>query len=174
MGTGPGEPVPAPPVLAASAEPSAPPDPRRVSVYLHAGQVYASAEPASVVTVLGSCVAVCLFDREARVGGMNHYLLPLETTRERSARFGDVAVRRLLEQVLALGARHDGLEAKVFGGASILRALEGRGLGGDNADLALRLLRDAEVPILEQDVGGQKGRKLVFHTDDGAAWVRHL
>jgi chemotaxis protein CheD len=168
--------VTARPVLVASGRPAGhgDGDPLRLSVYLHAGQVYASAEPSSVVTVLGSCVAVCLFDPAARVGGMNHYLLPLETTRERSARFGNFAIRRLLEEVLALGARRGGLHAKVFGGASVVRALEGRSLGGDNADLALRLLREAGVPILEQDVGGQKGRKLIFHTDDGSAWVRHL
>lgn len=163
-----------PPVPAASGRPPAPGEPPRASVYLHAGQVFASAAPTSVVTVLGSCVAVCLFDRAARVGGMNHYLLPLETTREGSARFGNVAMRRLLEDVLALGASKARLEARLFGGASVVPTLERRCLGATNAELALRLLRDAEVPILEQDLGGQKGRKLVFHTDDGAAWVRHL
>jgi chemotaxis protein CheD len=147
---------------------------RRPSVYLQAGEVFASAEPASVVTVLGSCVAVCLFDREVGVGGMNHYLLPLETSRERSARFGNIAIYELLDLVLARGARRASLQAKVFGGASVLRALVGRSLGSDNAELALRLLKEADVPILEQDLGGQKGRKLVFHTDDGSAWVRHL
>lgn len=149
-------------------------DARRPSVYLHAGQVFASAQPTSVVTVLGSCVAVCLFDREIGVGGVNHYLLPLETSRERSTRFGNVAIRELLDQVLARGARRASLQAKVFGGASVVRALMGRSLGSENAELAARLLREAGLPILEQDVGGLKGRKLVFHTDDGSAWVRHL
>jgi chemotaxis protein CheD len=163
-------------VLAASGRPASPGDgdPMRLSVYLHAGEVYASAEPASVVTVLGSCVSVCLFDAGACVGGVNHFLLPLETSREHSARFGNVAIRRLLEEVLARGARRDGLRAKLFGGASVLSALAERSLGADNAALALRLLNEAGVPILEQDVGGLKGRKLVFHTDDGSAWVRHL
>ncbi len=164
------------PSIAASERPLGPgkEDARRPSVYLHAGQVFASAEPASVVTVLGSCVSVCLFDRDVGVGGINHYLLPLETSRERSARFGNVAIRELLDQVLARGARRVHLQAKVFGGASVVRALVGRSLGSDNAELALRLLKEAGVPILEQDLGGQKGRKLVFHTDDGSAWVRHL
>lgn len=162
------------PVLAAAGPAPRPSDPRRASVYLHAGQLYASAKPASVVTVLGSCVAVCLFDPRARVGGMNHYLLPLEPTREGSTRFGNVALRKLLDEVLALGARRGELRAKVFGGASVVRVLEGRTLGADNSELAFRLLRDAEIPVVEQDVGGRGGRKLVFHTDDGSAWVRHL
>src|SRR5574341_906150 len=68
----------------------------RQSVYLHAGQVHASAEPASVVTVLGSCVAACLFDPNSGVGGMNHFLLPYTTIRDQSARFGGFAMAQLL------------------------------------------------------------------------------
>ncbi|HEU4385038.1 MAG TPA: chemotaxis protein CheD [Anaeromyxobacteraceae bacterium] len=147
--------------------------PRR-SVYLHAGQVHAAGEPSSVVTVLGSCVAVCLCDREAAVGGMNHFLLPHATLREQSPRFGAVAMPQLLEQVLRLGARRERLEAKVFGGACVIEALKGRNLGSENVELALRVLRGAGIQVLERDVGGHRGRKLVFHTDVGAAWVRTL
>jgi len=146
----------------------------RRSVYLHAGQVHASAEPASVVTVLGSCVAVCLCDREAGVGGMNHFLLPHATVREQSPRFGAFAMPHLLEKVLELGARRGRLEAKVFGGACVIEALRGRNLGTENAELALKALEAAGVPVVERDLGGQSGRKLVFHTDVGAAWVRRL
>lgn len=147
--------------------------PRR-SVYLHAGLVHAAGEPSSVVTVLGSCVAVCLCDREAAVGGMNHFLLPHPTLREHSARFGAYALPHLLEQVLQLGARRERLEAKVFGGACVIEALKGRNLGSENVELALRSLREAGVAVVDRDVGGRNGRKLVFHTDVGAAWVRKL
>ena len=147
--------------------------PRR-SVYLHAGQVHAAAEPSSLVTVLGSCVAVCLWDREAGVGGMNHFLLPHPTLRERSPRFGAFAMPHLLEQVLGLGARRERLEAKVFGGACVIEAFRGRNLGSENAELALKALEEARIPVVERDVGGRHGRKLVFHTDVGAAWVRRL
>lgn len=147
--------------------------PRR-SVYLHAGQVHAAAEPSSLVTVLGSCVAVCLWDREAGLGGMNHFLLPHPTLRERSPRFGAFAMPHLLEQVLGLGARRERLEAKVFGGACVIQAFRGRNLGSENAELALKALLEARIPVVERDVGGHHGRKLVFHTDVGAAWVRRL
>lgn len=146
----------------------------RRSVYLHAGQVHAAAEPSSVVTVLGSCVAVCLCDREAGVGGVNHFLLPHPTLREQSARFGAFAMSHLLEEVFKLGARRERLEAKVFGGACVIEALKGRNLGTENVELALKALEGAGVPVLERDVGGHNGRKLVFHTDVGAAWVRKL
>ena len=144
----------------------------RRSVYLHAGQVHAAAEPSSVVTVLGSCVAVCLCDREVGVGGMNHFLLPHPTLREHSARFGAFAMPHLLEEVVKLGARRERLEAKVFGGAGVIEAFKGRNLGVENVELALKALAEAGVPVLERDVGGHNGGKLVFHTDLGRAWVR--
>ncbi len=148
----------------------------RRQVYLQAGQVFASAEPASVVTILGSCVAVCLFDPAAGVGGMNHYLLPLAVERERSARFGNVALARLLDEVLERGARRGNLRAKVFGGAGVLDGFQrsGRSLGHDNVDLALRTMEAEGIPVVDGDVGGRRGRKLVFHVDDGSAWVRTL
>ena len=146
----------------------------RQSVYLHAGQVHASTEPSSVVTVLGSCVAVCLFDLRSGVGGMNHFLLPHATIRDRSSRFGGSAMAQLLEQVLKLGANRGGLQAKIFGGACIIDAFKARSLGAENVEVALKALQEASVPVLEHDMGGQHGRKVVFHTDTGAAWVRAL
>lgn len=149
---------------------------RRPTVFLQGGEVFASAEPTSVVTVLGSCVAVCLFDPCARVGGVNHYLLPFAGSGDRSARFGCVAMALLLERVLGLGARRADLRAKVFGGAGTLARRHGTGnaLGLKNVELAVRALQDEGIPILGGEVGGERGRKLVFHVDDGAAWVRTL
>ncbi len=146
----------------------------RQSVYLHPGQVHASADPSSVVTVLGSCVAVCLFDLQSGVGGMNHFLLPHATIRDQTPRFGGIAMARLLEQVLELGASRGRLRAKIFGGACIIDAFKSRSLGTENVEVAVKALREAGVPVLERDVGGRHGRKVVFHTDTGAAWVRAL
>jgi chemotaxis protein CheD len=154
---------------------NAPGDGGRASVYLHAGDLIVATEPTAIVTILGSCVSVCLWDAEAGVGGLNHYLLPFHVEREQSARFGSVAIPRLVEQVVAAGADPGRLQAKVFGGASVIGAFSrGRRLGDDNAKLALESLQAIGVPVREQDVGGTKGRKLVFHTDDGAAWIRLL
>lgn len=146
----------------------------RRSVYLHAGQMLVSAGPSSVVTVLGSCVAVCLFDLQSGVGGMNHFLLPHATVREQSPRFGGFATARLLEQVLELGANRGRLQAKIFGGSCIIAAFKARNLGTENVEVAVKALQEASVPVVERDVGGQHGRKVVFHTDTGAAWVRAL
>ncbi len=153
------------------------PDPgNRIQVYLHAGQIFASPTPAAISTVLGSCVAVCLHDPVTKVGGMNHYLLPLHVDREHSPRFGTVAVPALIDAMVKAGASRGSIVAKVFGGASVIGAVAGRGrrLGEENAILALRLLEEARIPVLDHDVGGSRGRKLVFFADEGTAWVRQL
>jgi len=147
----------------------------RAQVYLHAGQLHAASAPTAITTVLGSCVSVCLYDPVTKVGGMNHFLLPLHVDREQSPRFGTVAVPALVDAVLRAGGTRGGLVAKVFGGASVIAVLaKGRRLGDENAALALRLLEEARIPVLDHDVGGQRGRKLVFIVDEGTAWVRQL
>lgn len=152
-----------------------PGDGGRSQLYLHAGDLVVATTPTAIVTILGSCVSVCLWDSTASIGGMNHYLLPLHVEREKSARFGSVAIPRLVEEVVTAGADPRRLQAKVFGGASVIGAFSrGRKLGDENARLALESLLALGIPVVEQDLGGTKGRKLVFHSDDGAAWIRVL
>src|SRR5512142_301703 len=83
---------------------NAPGDGGRSQVYLHAGDLVVASSPTAIGTILGSCVAVCLWDPDTGVGGMNHYLLPFHVEREKSARFGSVAIPRLLEEVVTAGA----------------------------------------------------------------------
>jgi chemotaxis protein CheD len=146
-------------------------------VYLHAGHLAVFREPRAISTVLGSCVAVCLWDAEAGVGGMNHYLLPHRAgAGETSPRFGNVAMGRLLDDLVRLGGRFARLKAKVFGGATVLGSpLPGTpSLGEQNAALARSLLRAAGIPVVAEDTGGGRGRWLIFQTDDGAAFVKRL
>jgi chemotaxis protein CheD len=169
-------PVPAP-IAAGAARPADgyPGHGGRIQVYLHAGQLHAAPAPAAITTILGSCISVCLFDAASGVGGMNHFLLPHHVERERSARFGSVAIPQLVDELVRAGARRGALSAKVFGGASVIHAFRGsRNLGEENARLAIEILEQARIPVLESDVGGVRGRKLVFHSDDGSAWVRTL
>lgn len=160
-----------PPALTGAPDPGG-----RIQVYLHAGQLHAASKATSITTVLGSCVAVCLYDPVAKVGGMNHFLLPLHVDREASPRFGTIAVPQLVEAVVKAGGSRGALVAKVFGGASVIGSMgtRGRRLGEENAQLALDLLERARIPVLDRDVGGTRGRKLVFFVDEGTAWVRQL
>jgi chemotaxis protein CheD len=153
--------------------------PPRVSVYLYAGQVFASDAPCEIATVLGSCVSVCLVDPKRGIGGANHYLLPVPVAGAgASPRFGLAAIAQLVERMLALGSARSDLHAKVFGGASLLpggsREEEVGNLGAQNVALARRALADASIPIAAEDVGGNRGRKVVFRTDEGVVWVRKL
>jgi len=149
----------------------------RRSVYLQPGQVFASPEPTEATTVLGSCVAVCLWDRRLRIGGANHFLLPyLADGATASPRYGNVAIERLIRDLERLGSRTEDLASKVFGGASVLEAFrdERAHLGTKNVELARRILDAHAIPIVAEDVMGVRGRKLVFHTDSGIALVRLL
>jgi chemotaxis protein CheD len=154
------------------------PEPRpRGELYLQPGRLFVSAQPYTVRTILGSCVSVCLFDPRRAAGGLNHYLLPHRLgDGESSTRFGEVAVQRLIGAMLALGSQRVQLQAKVFGGAHVLRPGPDRAgdLGAQNAALALELLAAERIPVVAQDLGGERSRKLIFRTDDGSAFIRRL
>jgi chemotaxis protein CheD len=172
------------------------------NAYLHAGHLFVSGTPCRVSTILGSCVSVALFDPVAQVGGLNHFLLPVGPEQAApSARFGTVAVPWLIEALVAAGAQRRSLHAKVFGGACVLRAFRsepsprvmrqagsgsiasvslpalragGGNLGQKNVQVAKAILLAEGIPIVAEDVNGERGRKLIFQTHDGAAWVRSL
>jgi chemotaxis protein CheD len=146
--------------------------PRRV--YLAPGLLFAAKEAVQVTTILGSCVAVCLWDPVEGAGGLNHFLLPYGDPT--SSRFGSSAIPQLIESVVALGAWRSRLRAKVFGGACVLEAFRGDShpLGIRNVDTAREHLRQQEVRIVGEDVGGLHGRKLLFDVQTGSAWVRTI
>jgi chemotaxis protein CheD len=146
-------------------------------IYLHPGQLFASAVPCAITTVLGSCVSVCLYDVERGIGGANHFLLPHAGTRTNEPlRSGASAIEALLRCVLDLGARRHKLAAKVFGGARVLHTMhpERFHLGIANINVARSVLSAERIPVLAEDVGGMRGRKLRFVTGDGSAWVQEL
>ena len=147
------------------------------NAYLHAGHLFVSPTPCRVSTVLGSCVSVAMFDPSSQIGGLNHFLLPQGPEHSvPSPRFGNVAVRFLIESMLAAGANRNRLQAKLFGGASMLSAFRTTSghLGEKNVAMARAILQAERVPVVAEDVDGQRGRKLIFHTHDGSAWVRSL
>lgn len=144
-------------------------------IYIHAGQIYAAAERTEVVTILGSCVAVCLYDAARGVGGLNHYMLPMNGPTI-SSRYANHAFDLLLQQLLALGAGRGRIEAKIFGGASMLTTAtpSETDLGTRNVLAARSRLEQEGIPIVAEDVGGHHGRKLLFVTSDGTAQVKQV
>jgi len=147
------------------------------SVYLHPGQLFVAAGPAAVTTILGSCVAVCVWDGPLGIGGINHFLLPtgLKTT-STGLRYGNVAIEQLLERLARAGTHLASLRAKIFGGACVLDAMRGKEnhLGGKNVEIARKALAEAGIPVVASDVGGDRGRKLIFYPHDGSALIKLL
>ena len=149
------------------------PLPVRERRYLQPGQLLVSAVPAAITTILGSCIAVCLWEPHRGIGGMNHFMLPMASgSAASSARFGPAAMEQLIEKMREAGARLPLLRARVFGGACMFDGMQSTAhLGRKNADVALELLNRRGIEIVQTDVGGNRGRKLIFHTDEGATWL---
>jgi chemotaxis protein CheD len=145
-----------------------------VQVSLMQGEVHYGVEPIVLATILGSCVAVCLWDRVRAFGGMNHYVLPSDPRGEKNSRYGDVAVDELVAGLLSLGCRSPDLQAKVFGGAAVLPFGGGESVGSSNVRLALRRLRYHHIPITAQRTGGTLGQQIKFHTRTGDVFFRYL
>ena len=153
------------------------PGKQRRAVYLHPGRLLVATEACAITTILGSCVAVCLWDPMLQIGGINHYLLPYGSGGgPASVRFGNVATESLIEELSKRGSLKTSLQAKVFGGACLLESFQtgGNDLGGKNAEVALSVLARFGIPVLAEDTGGRRGRKLIFNTDDGTAWVKKI
>jgi chemotaxis protein CheD len=147
----------------------------RNEIALYIGGVHASADGVVLTTLLGSCVAVCLFDPAVKVGGMNHFALPgaAGDGERTAARFGIDAMALLIQAMRQRGAAPRRLVAKVFGGS---RILDIRGSAGDiaerNVAFARHALGAAGIGIVAEDMGGRHARQLRFHTDSGRAFVK--
>ncbi len=143
--------------------------------FLYPGQVFASADPICISTILGSCAAVCLWDRHKKAGGLNHYLLPEGgDAGANRLRYGTIANPELLKQVLALGCEIRNLQAKIFGGATSFGVDLSHSLGARNVQLAEEFLRSAGIPVVEKDVSGKRGRRLAFHISDGTTVIKNF
>lgn len=143
--------------------------------FLYPGQVFVTREPIVISTILGSCAAICLWDRHKKAGGMNHYLLPEGVSDGANRlRYGNAANPELLKQILALGCEVRNLQAKIFGGSSAFGINPERSLGSRNVQLAEEFLRSAGIPVVEKDVSGKRGRRLVFQIVDGVTAIRNF
>ncbi|HCB43752.1 MAG TPA: chemoreceptor glutamine deamidase CheD [Pseudomonas sp.] len=143
------------------------------------GEYYATSEPEVIVTVLGSCVSACVRDRVNGIGGMNHFLLPLDGSAEpdkptQSARYGSYAMELLINQVIKLGGHRERLEAKVFGGAAVLRGMLLNDVGKRNAEFVEQYLRNEHIPIVAADLLQDFPRKVYFFPETGQVWVKRI
>jgi chemotaxis protein methyltransferase CheR len=141
------------------------------------GDVKASADPLRITTLVGSCIAVCLFDARTRIGGMNHFMLPRNPSVDKvCATYGMHAMELLINEIMKLGGDRRRLQAKVFGGGNVLGKREQDNpvcaIGDQNIGFALKFLETDNIPIVSQDLGGFSGRQVQFLTHTGQAFVR--
>lgn len=142
---------------------------RTRTVHVIQGTQATSDDPDVVlVTVLGSCVATCLWDETVGVGGMNHFLLPEASSNStEKTLFGAYAMELLINELLKKGARKSHLQAKLFGGGRIVSGLSD--IGAQNAEFARRFLEREGVPCVSESLGGDLGRRVRFWPATGRA-----
>jgi len=141
------------------------------------GEYYVTRKSDEVlVTVLGSCVAACIRDPIAQIGGMNHFMLPHHTSGNwgqdsRSARFGNFAMEKLINELIKAGADRSRMEVKVFGGGNVTDTTNA--IGSDNAEFVLRYLEAEGFRCAAQDLGGSLPRRIHYYPSTGRV-VRKL
>jgi chemotaxis protein CheD len=148
------------------------------TISINIGGWYAGKGPAIVQTLLGSCVAVCLFDPVGKIGGMNHIMLPGEAdigACDAVSRYAVNAMELLINAIIKLGGNRLGLKAKAFGGSQVLPSISGENtIGMRNTDFVLRFLELEEIPLLGRDLGGQDTRRVYFRTDTGEVLLKRI
>jgi len=152
-------------------------------VTIYSGNYYVSNDPKVVIyTLLGSCIAVCLFDAQKGIGGMNHFMLPRQSPFSYKSKeskpgwFGLDSLDLMIEDILTMGGSLSRLKAKVFGGAQVVEKLDLRNTNVPTANInfALDYLTEKKIPVIAKDIGGYSGRKIYYNLEDNSVMVQRL
>jgi chemotaxis protein CheD len=141
------------------------------------GEYFVSEENILVMTTLGSCIAACLWDRHAQVGGLNHFMLPeggLDGATSHAGRYGSFAMEVLINELLKRGASRSTLEAKVFGGGQVIAEMASLNVGERNTRFVLDYLKTERIAVVSKDVLGIHPRKVCFLPASGKAMIKRL
>lgn len=146
-------------------------------VQIYSGDWHVSTQPKELlVTILGSCVSACIRDPIAKVGGMNHFLLPgselVVPELSDAARYGVYAMESLINGLLKAGARKERLEVKVFGGGNVIN--NSQRIGSKNAAFIRQFLKNEGIPIISEDLEGDLPRRIHYYPDTGKVMMRKL
>lgn len=144
---------------------------RREAVKVLPGEYFVYDQDILIMTTLGSCIAACLWDRDRRLGGMNHFMLPDAGD---GARYGLYAMELLINELMKRGATRSSLEAKVFGGGAVLGNMSTLNVGERNTRFVLDYLKTERIPVISQDVMDVYPRKVCFEPASGRAKVKRL
>lgn len=138
------------------------------------GEYFVSSDDLAIQTVLGSCIAACIWDGKVRAGGMNHFMLPDGEGGDGSGRYGSYAMELLINEMLKMGARRETMQAKVFGGGAVMAGFTTMNVGERNTKFVLDYLATERIPVISQDVMDIHPRKVCFFPVTGKALVKRL
>jgi chemotaxis receptor (MCP) glutamine deamidase CheD len=148
------------------------------AVTIYIGGVFVSRDAAVVKTLLGSCIAACLWDPLRGVGGMNHFMLPRPANGDGGhdlARFGVHAMELLIGKIQRLGGDRRTMQAKIFGGGHVLQIVgSGAAVPEQNIRFIRHFMTQEGIPVVAEDLGGTAARQVIFHTDSGKALLKRL
>jgi chemotaxis protein CheD len=152
---------------------------RNDAVKVLPGEFFVHDEDILITTTLGSCIAACLWDRERRVGGMNHFMLPdgpggAGSAADASGRYGAFAMDQLIGELVKRGASRLTMEAKVFGGGAVIEGMSSLNVGERNTRFVLEYLATERIPVVSKDVLDIHPRKVCFLPATGKAMVKRL
>lgn len=144
--------------------------------FLYPSAIFVNTKPYQVNTILGSCVAVCIFDPILKIGGINHYMLSLWNGQGLATpKYGNIAIERLVERLIGLGAKPGYCKAKIFGGSEIIISRTNQfHVGKRNIIIAHQMLNSYEIPIVSSSTGGKLGRKISFFTHTGEVKQKYI
>lgn len=137
------------------------------------GEYFVSNEDVVIMTVLGSCIAACIWDSRLRIGGMNHFMLP-EGGGDTSGRYGSYAMELLINELVKQGSSREYMQAKVFGGGAVISGFTSMNVGERNTKFVLDYLATERIPVVSKDVMDIYPRKVVFFPVTGKAMVKRL
>lgn len=138
------------------------------------GEFFVARDRIAIMTVLGSCIAACLWDSRMRVGGMNHFMLPEGDSADASGRYGSYAMELLINEMMKLGARRESMQAKIFGGGQVMHNFTTLNVGERNTRFVQDYLATERIPVVSEDVLDIHPRKVVFFPATGKAMVKRL
>ncbi|AHF01654.1 chemotaxis protein CheD [Thiomicrospira aerophila AL3] len=143
------------------------------------GEFYVTQQQERIETVLGSCIAACVHDPVAKIGGMNHFMLPMDKSSANrnfelsdANRYGNYAMENMVNTLLRSGAKRERLEFKVFGGGRIMSSMTN--IGWYNIGFVFDYIYTEGFKVISQDIGDVFPRKVIFYPADGRVRVRRL
>ena len=147
------------------------------------GECYVSDKGEMISTVLGSCVSACIRDKRIGVGGMNHFMLPIQNTHSSIERpsltnsdlcYGNWAMEFLINEIMKRGGKKENLEVKVFGGGAVLSTMDKINVGERNVAFIFEFLQREGLLVQSHDVGSDYPRKVLYFPDTGSVKMKKL